>query len=291
MKSSLYVLSIIFISILGNGVVRAQERSSSESLDLSRSHSETLDLSRDKKEASRPVDSTPRLTGAILLKPHGKNKEWPYLRSNNIDYRLETSDANAAAQISQCEPGDVCTVKGDIVEGAEPVLRAKSVKIESYADQNLTGGDEGGEITTVRGCKFKRDNFNPAMGETWKSPGGTVWGELELNADGSSVFVNIEKANAICASKGGRLPTRAEWQELAGCFDKLTGNTAPFRNLNLAEYFSLEKKGQPLFGKVFKTQENKFRSVQRFALDGEDGGWEIDTNDNAFVRCVGAHSN
>ena len=288
MKRSLSVLSIFFLSLLGNGVVRAQEKSQTEGLDLSRTH-ETLDLSRDKKESSRPVDTSQRLTGSIVLKPNGKNKEWPYLKSNNKEYRLETSEPHAAEQISQCETGDVCTVKGEIVEGTEPILRAKSVKIESYGEQKLAGEAAGGEVTTVKGCKFKRDNFNPALGETWKSPKGTVWGELELNADGSPLVADIEKASAHCAAKGGRLPSKAEWLELVECFETLSENTAPFRNLNLPEYFSLEKQGQPLFGRVFKTKEGKFRGVRRFAL--EDEGWEIDPNDRVFVRCVGAHSN
>ncbi|MFM8314184.1 MAG: hypothetical protein ACKOA8_07855, partial [Deltaproteobacteria bacterium] len=169
MRRFLYLVTIVCITFLHTGVVKAQDKTQSESLDLSRTHSDNLDLSRDKKEGPRPVDSTPRITGSIVLKPFGKNKEWPYLKSNNKEYRLETNDPQTAEQISQCETGDVCTVKGEIVEGAEPIVRAKSVKIESFGEQKLAGESEGGEVITVKGCKFKRDNFNPALGETWKS--------------------------------------------------------------------------------------------------------------------------
>jgi len=137
------------------------------------------------------------------------------------------------------------------------------------------------------GCKFTRDNFNPALGETWKSPNGVPWGELEINADGSPLFVNIEKANKVCSDKGGRLPTQEEWKELAACFDGFKENTAPLRNLNVKKTWSLNG-NDFLFAKTFNTIDKKFSQIPRYAQEQGDG-WVIDDNERAFVRCVGAH--
>jgi len=112
------ILSFLIVSVLSTGVLKAQEAS----------HGKSLDLSRTKRPGNRPVDSSPRVTGAIVLKPFGTNKEWPYLKSNAKEFRLETTDPQIGEQISQCEPGDVCTFKGDIIDGPERILRAKGVK-------------------------------------------------------------------------------------------------------------------------------------------------------------------
>lgn len=271
------IVSFLILSVLSADLLKAEEKSANH----------TLDLSRNKRSGNRPVDSSPKLTGAIILKPFGANKEWPYLKSNGKEYRLETTDPHSVEQISQCEPGDVCTIKGDIVEGNELTLRTKSVKIESFAEQKLTDDAEDGVVTTVMGCKFTRDNFNPALGETWKSPNGVVWGELELNTDGSPLFANIVKANKVCSDKGGRLPTQEEWKELAACFDGFKENTAPFTKLNVKKAWSLNG-NDFFFAKTFHPIDKKFIQIPRFAQE-EGDGWEIDDNERAFVRCVGAH--
>lgn len=272
------IVTFLILSTLSVSFLRAEETSSNHNLDLSRTRS----------AGKRPVDSSPKFTGAIVLKPFGTNKEWPYLRSNGKEYRLETTDPHSVEQLSQCEAGDVCTIKGDIVDGQEPTLQTKSVKIESFAEQKLADDTEDGVITTVMGCKFTRDNFNPALGETWKSPKGVSWGELQLNADGSPLFVNIEKANNACSAKGGRLPTEEEWTELAACFDGAEENIAPFRNLKVKTAWSLNGNIFLLGAKTFNFIKNKFKNIPRFALENGDG-FEIDDNEKAFVRCVGAH--
>ena len=276
------ILSIILLSVFSSGLFRAEENS----------HSKTLDLSRARRTEKRPVDSSPSLTGSIVLKPFGTNKEWPYLKANSKEYRLETTDPQNADQIAQCEPGDVCTIRGDITDGAEPVLNTKSLKIESFAEQRLAENGEDGVVTTIKGCKFKRDTFNPALGETWKSPRGTVWGELELNTDGSPVLANIEKAFNLCSSKGGRLPTRDEWMELAACFDGFEENTAPFRNLNVKNIWSLDNndlfRATRFNPKGWTAPDRRFMPIERLALV-ETEGWTFNENERAFVRCVSAH--
>lgn len=275
------ILSVILLSVLGSGVLTAEETS----------HSKTIDLSRARRTEKRPVDSSPSLTGSIVLKPFGTNKEWPYLRANSKEYRLETTDPQNADQIAQCEPGDVCTIRGDITDGAEPVLNTKSLKIESFAEQRLSEDGEEGFVTTIKGCKFKRDTFNPALGETWKSPRGTVWGELELNADGSPVLANIEKAFNLCSAKGGRLPTKDEWKELAACFEGFEENTAPFRNLNVKTHWVLDTndflQATRFNPKGWTAPDRRFKPIERLALDPE--GWTFNENERSFVRCVSAH--
>jgi len=284
MKNSFCILSLVFLSIVNSGVLRAQEPSQSEGLDRSHKTSESIDLSRGKKDRSRAVDSTPRFTGAIIHKPFGSNKEWPYLKSNNKEYRLDTTDSHCAEQISQCETGDVCTVKGEVIEGAEPILKAKSVQIESYGEQNLAEGHEGGEVTTTKGCTFKRDNFNPAIGEAWKSPKGTVWGELELNADGSPLLIEFEKAQNVCSKKGGRMPTKEEWKELAGCFDNLDRNTTPFTRLNIDKVWASELQFQGFSGLVIENPTGRLFNIKTGGIQTDGFNTEL-----AFVRCVGAH--
>jgi hypothetical protein len=275
------VVSIIFFSFFSFGVLKAEESS----------HGQTLDLSRARRTEKRPVDSSSNLTGIIVLKPYGKNKEWPYLKANSKEYRLETTDPQNADQIAQCEPGDVCTIRGDIVDGADPVLKAKSLKIESYAEQQLAENGEEGVVTTINGCKFKRDNFNPALGETWKSPKGVVWGELELNADGSPALLGIEKAFNLCAAKGGRLPTKEEWKELAACFDGFEANTAPLRKLNVKTHWALDSndliQAYRFNPAGWSTPDKKFRPIERLALDPE--GFTFNENERSFIRCVSAH--
>lgn len=278
MKKITRAACLIGLALLWAQPVKAQDES----------HGQALDLSRPSKEKERAVDETQRFTGVIVLKPFGKNLEWPYLKSNNQEYRLETTSPRCQEQIAQCEKGDICTVKGEIVGESDPVLKAKSVTIQAYADKNLAEETENNTVTSVNGCKFVRDTFNPALGEAWRSPRGIVWGDFEVNADGSPVVLNSEEAIKFCAKKGTRLPSRADWNELIGCVGSFGEHPFPFRNLDFDKFLSLEKDlGLPLDAKIFRPRkpvEQRFRKVRWFASGDE--GWEIDDNDRGFVRCV-----
>jgi hypothetical protein len=72
------------------------------------------------------------------------------------------------------------------------------------------------ERTTKVGIKFIRDRTrdNYAFREAYRDPSGVIWGTPILDDDGDPVEVKIAEAQMICATAGGRLPTRLEVNRL-----------------------------------------------------------------------------
>ena len=250
-------------------------------VESARDHSEFKNLART-RSAARPTDTSKKLSGTVIFKSQSNNEEWPYFMSNGIEYRLETCEENCKAQIAQCEHGDFCTLKGDIIDGKEPMIKAQSLKILSYGTKALGEGDDENEIKSINGCLFKRDTFNPKLGEAWKSPRGTVWGELEKSDDGSPLFVNEVDAEKHCAVRGAHLPSVGDWDELGKCFTDFRENTVPLRDLFMEKFWG-EDSRQIKF--VYNTRAKKGK-IPAFLFDEKTEGHVPDLSHKAFVRCV-----
>lgn len=67
------------------------------------------------------------------------------------------------------------------------------------------------EVRTARtGAAFARDKSLPSLGEAWRDPSGTVWGDLAQSEN--HIILSLEQcgAEAYCKSIGARLPTGEE---------------------------------------------------------------------------------
>lgn len=67
---------------------------------------------------------------------------------------------------------------------------------------------------TVNGSVFIKDNTQPALGNAYRDPGGTIWGDVG-KINGVPTAVELQQAKDFCQSNGFRLPTVADFKKLA----------------------------------------------------------------------------
>jgi len=61
---------------------------------------------------------------------------------------------------------------------------------------------------------FVRDYTHPQLGEAWKDPSGTIWGDVVKTRDGSPESMNHESASRYCESIDADLPSRQDFRRL-----------------------------------------------------------------------------
>lgn len=77
---------------------------------------------------------------------------------------------------------------------------------------------------SVSGVEFARDSSIPFLGEAFRDPSGLIWGSPVTEADGRIKTMTQKDALAYCHSGGARLPTKSEFDQLAGHLGKGTAN-------------------------------------------------------------------
>lgn len=160
---------------------------------------------------SRPkANPDSRLQGKIVWKEVDSSSETPFLRvvmkgGSSRDYLIRTCDETCQRTILNCKGGEPCSIRGEVREQPPSIL----------AEFVWVGPGIGTETkTTKTGHIFVRDTNFPKLGEAWRDPSGTVWGNMVTKDDGSPRFMTHGDAADYCKSIGAQLPSRADYTRL-----------------------------------------------------------------------------
>jgi hypothetical protein len=66
-----------------------------------------------------------------------------------------------------------------------------------------------------------------AFGESWQTPNGTIWGDVLVTPDGEPVRTSCSTAKAMCEKIGGRLPSKADFENVSSYMVNACGDYAP----------------------------------------------------------------
>ena len=78
----------------------------------------------------------------------------------------------------------------------------------------LTGESRNVETRrTTTGAVFTRVE-RQGFGESWRDPGGMIWGDIARNANGSTRHMDQYQATEYCQSLGAQLPSREDFVRL-----------------------------------------------------------------------------
>lgn len=125
---------------------------------------------------------------------------------------------------SDCPPNDTNCVTGYFddeipqvsLELSEYCMDVNEVSNEHFAEfvqetRFVTSAERQGSSTVW--FESKRDMFD-VEGASWRQPSGPGSGGLEIQ-DHPAVHISVDDAQAYCAWRGARLPTRWEWEKAA----------------------------------------------------------------------------
>lgn len=101
--------------------------------------------------------------------------------------------------------------------GAMLILAALSI----LSNSSHAATCEGPNHTATSGAVFKRDCTRPALGKAFKDSTGLIWGAVIADAGGNEIRMSTQEAMSHCRKAGGRLPTAAEFENLA---QQISGN-------------------------------------------------------------------
>lgn len=152
---------------------------------------------------------------------------------------LVWSASSASAQVL-CSNGDLaeCRTQRDRAAARLAELNTRISELEALLPTRIAHGANGQENT------FTRDTSNPALGDAWRDPSGTVWGDIVANTDANHSIKYMVQSSAYmtqigrplpvaqlgaleyCASIGAELPTREDFGRLRGYMGATTAATA-----------------------------------------------------------------
>jgi hypothetical protein len=82
--------------------------------------------------------------------------------------------------------------------------------------------DDSETRTTKDGYVFTRDTSNPQLGEAWRDPLGTIWGDVVKNDDGSIASFTLGEATEYCGKINAEVPENGSFGRLMDYFGRIT---------------------------------------------------------------------
>jgi serine/threonine protein kinase/formylglycine-generating enzyme required for sulfatase activity len=173
--------------------------------------------------------------------------------------------------------------RGDFTLHEQPTPDRKGNPCEPHLVELWGFYIQDAEVTNREISEFDPDHPDAGLG-TWKEKVKEMIDNFKKTPDEltkfPAVFINRATAQKFAESKGGRLPTEAEWEYVArsGGQNSLWARTNPIANKNVpkAHLFSVENAGEPLPVAV-KTFVNEDETDQKiFDMTGNVREWCLD---------------